>query len=54
MTCAHRGQPPRPRAVEILGALVASGDAEPYPLYAQLHELGDAIAVDHALRVTVA
>lgn len=42
------------RAVEILGALVASGDAEPYPLYAQLHELGDAIAVDHALRVTVA
>jgi hypothetical protein len=32
------------RAVEIFGAILASGGADPYPLCAQLHELGDAAA----------
>jgi hypothetical protein len=42
------------RAVEILGVLVASGDAGPYSVYAQLPEFGDAVAVDDALPGTVA
>jgi cytochrome P450 len=39
------------RAVEIFGALVASADADPYPLYAQLHELGDAATAEPGLVV---
>jgi cytochrome P450 len=33
------------KALEIFSAILASRDADPYPLYAQLHELGDAAAL---------
>jgi cytochrome P450 len=37
------------RAAGIFAAIVASGDADPYQLYAQLHELGDAAPFDPGL-----
>jgi cytochrome P450 len=39
------------RAVEIFAAIAASGDADPYPLYAQLHELGDVATAEEGLVV---
>jgi cytochrome P450 len=39
------------RAVEIFNAILASGEADPYPLYAELHELGDAATFGRRLVV---
>jgi hypothetical protein len=39
------------RAVEIFAAILASGETDPYLLYAQLHELGDAATFEPGLVV---
>jgi cytochrome P450 len=39
------------RVLEIFGAIVTSRDADPYPLYAQLHEAGDAATVEPGMVV---
>ncbi len=43
---ASQTDTPAARAIEIFAELVTSGDANPYPLYAQLHELGDAATAE--------